>query len=115
MDDDDRMDFSALDPSQDARRFEALVGAVTERAIASRRRSATVPGQLVAWWRPALAAAAVIAIAVWVSFAGPGRSQEREAAGARDANADFVRWALGGPSSSAWEDVARAGGGDDPK
>jgi hypothetical protein len=113
--DDDRIDFSPLDPSRDARRFEALVGAVTERALASRRRAATVSGQLAAWWRPALAAAAVIAIAVWVSSAGPGRSQERKAERAHDANADFMQWALGAPSSSVWEDVARAGGDDDPK
>jgi hypothetical protein len=109
--DDDRIDFSSLDPSQDAARWEALADAVAGRAIAARGRSATLPDQLAAWWRPALAAAAVIAIAVWASATRPAPDQAVGAGAGLDRDAAFAAWAIGEDGPSAWEDVARAGGG----
>jgi hypothetical protein len=69
---DARMDLSALDPRADQLRFERMVRSTTaraateltrraERARASRRP--TVLAELARWRRPALAAAAAIAIA----------------------------------------------------
>jgi hypothetical protein len=63
--DDDRIDFSALDPTQDRVRFDELVASIMEKAEAELgvRRASTNPlSQLVQWRRPMLAAAAVIAM-----------------------------------------------------
>jgi hypothetical protein len=62
---DERMDFSSLDPTQDAERFEAIVHSITDAAanqLAARRARATVVGQVASWWRPLLAAAAIVGI-----------------------------------------------------
>ncbi len=63
--DDDRIDFSALDPMRDQDRFDILVGSILEHAsdeLAQRRASGGPLNQLVQWKRPMLAAAAVIAM-----------------------------------------------------
>ena len=64
--DDDRIDFSALDPKRDAIRFKRMV----ETTLAGIRSSALgVPRlvhQLVVWGRTAVAAAAALALAAWV-------------------------------------------------
>lgn len=59
-----------LDPARDARRWEALVGGIVHAAapeLVRRRGSATLTGALLAWARPALSAAATIAILLTVS------------------------------------------------
>ena len=63
--DDDRIDFSALDPTRDQAHFDSLVNSIMERAadqLAERRASNSPILQLVQWRRPMLAAAAVIAM-----------------------------------------------------
>jgi hypothetical protein len=65
MNDDDRIDFGPLDPSRDGPRWQAQIAQVVARALA-RRRARSVPTQLAAWSRPALAAATLLAIVVWV-------------------------------------------------
>ena len=64
--DDDRIDFSVLDPKRDAIRFKRMV----ETTLAGIRSSALgVPRlvhQLVVWGRTAVAAAAALALAAWV-------------------------------------------------
>ena len=64
--DDDRIDFSALDPKRDAIRFKRMV----ETTLAGIRSSALgVPRlvhQLVVWGRTAVATAAALALAAWV-------------------------------------------------
>ena len=64
--DDDRIDFSALDPNRDAIRFKRMV----ETTLAGIRSSALgVPRlvhQLVVWGRTAVATAAALALAAWV-------------------------------------------------
>jgi hypothetical protein len=64
---DERIDFSPLDPRKDAAHFERLVGNITWRARMELARRAALqrvsPVEAVAfWYRPAMAAAAVIAI-----------------------------------------------------
>ena len=61
----DRIDLSPIDPLEDHERFEQLVGAITERAtyqLAERRARFSAVGQVAQWWRPMLAAAAVLLI-----------------------------------------------------
>lgn len=73
MSDPERIDFGALDPTRDRARWEAQVESVVARALARRR---SVPRQLVAWRRPTLAAAALLAAAVWIALVwrAPDRS-----------------------------------------
>ena len=61
-----KIDFSALDPSRDAKRWESLIESVASRAVAARRRQVSLPYQLMAWMRPALAIAAAAAVVTWV-------------------------------------------------
>jgi hypothetical protein len=61
----ERFDFSALDPTRDPERFGALVRSISSAAgpeLAARRARANVFGQVAGWWRPLLAAAAVIGL-----------------------------------------------------
>ena len=70
---DDRIDFSGLDPTQDAERFDAIVRSITDAAanqLAARRARATVVGQVASWWRPLLAAAAIVGIVSISALAG---------------------------------------------
>jgi hypothetical protein len=90
---DDRIDFSPLDPSRDAARWEGMVGHVVARAVTARR--ASVGRQVRAWARPALAMAAAVAIAVWAIALS--RPRPRPPAGAARAGVyDLVAWAGAG-------------------
>ena len=79
---DDRIDFSALNPTRDRARFDGLVGSIMEQAsenLAERRVSGGPLYQLVQWRRPMLAAAAVIAVVsagVLLRTEGPGYTEE---------------------------------------
>lgn len=60
---DDRIDFSALDPTRDEAHFEGLVSGIMKDAepeLERRRQRLTVVAQVGQWWRPLLAAAAII-------------------------------------------------------
>jgi hypothetical protein len=62
---DDRIDLRALDPTLDPERFQRLVAGIGRGAaaeLAARRARATVIGQITAWRRPMLAAAATLLI-----------------------------------------------------
>ena len=74
---DERIDFSGLDPMQDAERFDAIVRSITDAAanqLAVRRARATVVGQVASWWRPLLAAAAIVGIVSIGALVGFGDS-----------------------------------------
>jgi len=61
----DRIDFSPLDPTEDAERFEGIVASISDAAapaLATRRARASVVGQVGLWWKPLLAAAALAGI-----------------------------------------------------
>jgi hypothetical protein len=60
------IDLSSLDPTRDAAAFEVRIGHIMHDAAASR---VDVVTQLGAWLRPALVAAAVIAVAAAVPLA----------------------------------------------
>lgn len=72
MKDQEPVDFSPLDPSNDAARWVKLVDSVVARGIRALRPS-SVPLQLVAWLRPALAFAALAAAIVWGGAIVSGR------------------------------------------
>ena len=72
---DERIDFASLDPTRDTEQFDAIVRSITAAAtdqLAARRARATVVGQVVSWWRPLLAAAAIVGI---VSIGALARSK----------------------------------------
>ncbi len=69
---DDRIDFSPLDPSQEAERFDGIVRSIMTAAapqLARRRGRASVFGQVGLWWRPVLAAAAITGIVALAALA----------------------------------------------
>lgn len=72
-----------LDPRTDPVRWEAMVNAVVGAAdpeLRRRRREVTLAGALLAWARPALSAAATIALLVSASLAvSEARAPEEEA------------------------------------
>ena len=62
---DDRIDFSAVDPIKDEVHFERLISSIVRDAapeLALRRGRLTVVAQVGQWWRPLMAAAAVIIV-----------------------------------------------------
>jgi hypothetical protein len=58
----ERIDFSSIDPKMNDRRWERMVDDVVRRAVAERKRKTTVLGQVTLWTRPAIAAAAAVAL-----------------------------------------------------
>lgn len=95
----DRIDFSSLDPSRDAGRWEALVQGVSVRALAGRQSPVLL--QLTAWARPALAAAALAALLCWLpSLAPPAPSAESAELPTGDARARALsEWEAGHASA----------------
>jgi hypothetical protein len=67
--DDRRIDFSALDPEQDAERFERMVQAVLARSAEPQGES--MASALVARGRVVVAAAAAMAVLVWIPLLAP--------------------------------------------
>ncbi len=69
----ERIDFWALDPTRDSEKFEDTVRSIRAAAasqLAARRARGNVFGQVSGWWRPVLAAAAVIGIVSIGALAG---------------------------------------------
>jgi len=106
-----RIDFSPIDPARDGERWERMIGAVAARGRAA-TGAGSVWGQLTAWWRPALAAAAVLAVALAGTALLAGSGGAPAPAPAPDPDAALVRWALGDGGGSAWDDLAVIGGLD---
>ena len=65
IDHSDRTDFAGLDPTSDPERFEDIVASIMAAAsdeLEARRYRSNALGQVVGWWRPLLAAAALTGI-----------------------------------------------------
>ena len=106
----DRIDLSALDPSRDAERWEAMVRATAARGMDARRPSARVLAELVAGWRPALALAAAVAVLAWVpSLLAARRDAAKAAAAPADPVLSTASWALRARSPTAADLVASLG------
>jgi hypothetical protein len=67
--DDQRIDFSALDPGRDTERFERMVQAVLARSAEPKGDS--LASALVASGRVVVAAAAAMAVLVWIPLLAP--------------------------------------------
>ena len=96
MKDSEKIDFGALDPSNDDARWQLMVAETTRRAREQRRGVQTVSGQLVAWGPTAVAAAAALALAVWGgSWLAQVRTVQRQQAAVRTEQATLLlHWAL---------------------
>ena len=63
--DDERIDFSPLDPSRDELRWTRMVSGIAAHAAAERRARLSVQWQLARWARPVLAVAAGLCLLSW--------------------------------------------------
>jgi hypothetical protein len=116
MRDDDRVDFSVLDPMRDRERWEARVQVVTAwaiitaRAVIARRRR-TVGDQLVSWARPALVLAAAAALSTWMgAIASSGRTRADTPESQR--TTILATWAATGAEPATDELLAVLGGSE---
>jgi hypothetical protein len=91
---DDRIDFSSLDPSRDLRRWDQLVVSLASRAIEARRRQFTISRQLVAWARPVLAIAATVALGIWAGALLNADRKEATTASSEDPVYTLAGWAI---------------------
>jgi hypothetical protein len=104
MKDEEPIDFSLLDPSCDPAHWAKLVDSVATRAIGA-LRPWSVPLQLAAWSRPALALAAAAAAIVWggAIFGSRRPTVYEEPAWA------MARWAAEGELPPAWHVIGTLG------
>ena len=94
---DRKIDFACLDPSGDAAKWEARVSRIVRTAARSRQIRNTLWYQLVAWTRPALAAAGVAALLCVSAAAVASYSAGEETATTQTAPAQVLAsWAAGG-------------------
>ncbi len=91
---DDKVDFSALDPSRDEVAWERRIQAVAARGLAARQRSFTIFDQLRAWRRPALAVTLAAAAASWLLVITSERIEASPKTAEESAEATWSRWAL---------------------
>jgi hypothetical protein len=75
--DNERIDFSPLDPSRDELRWSRTIDSLVARAVSERRARLSVERQLLRWARPVLAMAAGLCIAAWTAglIAGDRQAQ----------------------------------------
>ncbi|HEX6559730.1 MAG TPA: hypothetical protein VF021_09720 [Longimicrobiales bacterium] len=117
---DERFDLSALDLSKDPERFENLVGRIAWRArgeLARRASRRISPVEMVAaWYRPAIAAAAMIAAVSLTLLATVGRNRNDVQTGAymsaAEVPAAMSGWFEEGSSPTAAELLVVAHEGD---
>jgi hypothetical protein len=64
---DERINFSALDPSRNELRWQRTVGMLVGQALAERRKRLSIEQQLLRWARPVLAVAAGLCLVAWTA------------------------------------------------
>jgi len=64
--DDDRIDFSALDPKRDAVRFKRMVDTIVAGARSPVSAARFLVHELVSWGRAAVAISALLALTAWL-------------------------------------------------
>ena len=73
--DDERIDFSPLDPKRDEVRWGRIVTSLAAQAVAERRQRLSVQWQMARWARPVLAVAAGLCLLAWAGrWLGNGRA-----------------------------------------
>jgi hypothetical protein len=100
---DERIDFSPLDPSRDRVRWERMVRSVAARGRAARRTP------ILRWARPALAAAAIAAAAAWAPLLVRGGGGGATVA-ASDPATSLADWARSGETPAPGELIGMFGG-----
>jgi len=115
--DPDRIDFSPLDPSRDRAAWERMVRAVAARGSAARRRPSPVLAQVVAWWRPTIALAAMAALLAWAPalLHAPRPAERSVSETGADPVVSTTWWALEGKAPAAAEFVPTMGAEDAPR
>jgi len=110
---DDRIDFSPIDPSRDRERWKRTIESIAARAAAAPGAPRPLSAQLAAWTGPALALAAGVALLVWLAAppAGPPAPQPAPDAPREDPAFALQRWALGERTRSLWDELAKLGVG----
>jgi hypothetical protein len=107
-----KIDFSSLDPSRNALRWEARIAAIAQQATARRRRQLTVTGQLLVWSRPMLAFAAGVALVGWGSLLALGDTQTASQSNAKlvDPAMMLTTWAVNNEVPNTETVMAALGG-----
>ena len=108
--DDDRIDFSPLDPMRDPARFERMVRAVAGARGPGASPAAGVSLELLRWGRAAVAIAAALAAAAWVPALVRDRATAR--AGRGDAVDLVAEWAQAGEVPRDADLIQTFGGSD---
>src|ERR1700687_102784 len=72
--DDDRIDFSTLDPKRDAARFKRMVDTIVAGARSPVSAALFLVHELVSWGRPAVAISALLALTAWLPALVDNRS-----------------------------------------
>jgi hypothetical protein len=109
---DDRIDFSAIDPSRDGKRWERMVASLADRAARAARTPRSVPAQAAAWMGPSLALAAGVALLVWLTApSAPPSPRPASSVSREDPAFALQRWALGESGRSVWEELDMLGVG----
>jgi hypothetical protein len=88
---DERIDFSALDPSRNELGWRRTVEGIVARALEQRRRRLSVERQLLSWARPVLVIAIGLCILSWTATLIGGT--ERVERDTRPAPLTLARWA----------------------
>lgn len=98
---DEPIDFSPLDPSRDARRWQARIDGIVAETMRARQRRLGLMSQLLSFAKPALAIAAALALVSWAG-AMQYRSQPSVRASAHPAT-NLLEWAANDQVPSANE------------
>ena len=91
--DEHKIDLTCLDPSRDHERWDRIVNSLAAKAWAARQRKLTVPIQLLAWARPALAIAAAVALVPWVASLARESGDETQVTTEQDPALVLAHWA----------------------
>lgn len=71
----EKIDFSSLDPARDPERWDRMIQSVASKALEARSRPQTISEQMGRWIRPALAMAAALALVIWGGALFSNRTQ----------------------------------------
>lgn len=110
----EKVDLSPLDPARNVERWDALVQSVASRALSTHRERSTLSFQVLAWGRPALAAAAALAIVSWaLAWSSHGGNARVTADTAQPAAFQLAGWAETGKLPETPQMMSVLGGSND--
>ncbi len=110
----DKIDFSSLDPSVDETRWERRIRHIVHTACEEKARPVTIGSILAAWFRPALAAASVAA-GLCVTFAAIRSTDNQTTSAETEPALALSEWAATDEVPDARRILTLLGGADDEK